>query len=400
MLSFKNYISESSKVTALKHLYHPEELIYLEGHSGVNTAIEFLRQTLVALHSKDSNIKVSRKIDGAPSCVFGHIDGKFFVGSKSVFNANPKINYTEKDIEQNHSESPGLAAKLRIALEYLPKVVPNNNIIYQGDFLFDDDIKKSNKINGEESYVFRPNTITYAVEKSSDLGKSIGIAKMGIVIHTYYMGLSDSAKFLPDLSKFKHHKDVFFTGAKVELGDKFLLSDELSATISGLIVQLQKTNDFLESKKFYSAITPIVATVITKFHNKLVREGTTISPEKTYKEFVEYFTEELKKDVNKVKTDAAKNRKLAALQNELDILEKNKDGFILSLKMYALMLEVKTILVNQFNSVKMFGTFIGNDGGFVPTNDEGFVVIGDGNVIKLVDRFEFSRINFNLVKDW
>ena len=31
-------------------------------------------------------------------------NGKFFVGTKSVFNVTPKINYTTRDIAKNHSE--------------------------------------------------------------------------------------------------------------------------------------------------------------------------------------------------------------------------------------------------------------------------------------------------------
>ena len=36
--------------------------------------------------------------------------GKFFVGTKSVFNATPKINYTNADIKRNHGGA--LADKL------------------------------------------------------------------------------------------------------------------------------------------------------------------------------------------------------------------------------------------------------------------------------------------------
>ena len=49
-------------------------------------------------------------------------NGKFFVGTKSVMNKVPKINYTMEDIEMNHGQAPGLAVKLRHALNYLPSL--------------------------------------------------------------------------------------------------------------------------------------------------------------------------------------------------------------------------------------------------------------------------------------
>jgi len=50
-----------------------------------------------------------------------------------VFNANPKLNYTEEDIDNNHP-SEGLNAKLKVALRYLPKLGIEG--VLQGDMMF------------------------------------------------------------------------------------------------------------------------------------------------------------------------------------------------------------------------------------------------------------------------
>ena len=44
------------------------------------------------------------KWDGAPAIICGinPENGKFFVGTKSVFNKTPKINYNISDIRKNH----------------------------------------------------------------------------------------------------------------------------------------------------------------------------------------------------------------------------------------------------------------------------------------------------------
>ena len=55
--------------------------------------------------SSRSSVNVTVKWDGAPAVFVGTNpeNGKFFVGTKSVFNKNPKINYSISDIQKNHS---------------------------------------------------------------------------------------------------------------------------------------------------------------------------------------------------------------------------------------------------------------------------------------------------------
>ena len=46
-------------------------------------------------------------------------------------------------------------------------------------------------------------------------------------------------------------------------------------------------------------------------------------------------------------------------------------------------------------------TFIRTDNGYRVTAPEGFVAIDQmGDAVKLVDRMEFSRANFNAAKNW
>lgn len=400
MIPFSKYIIESSEIKALKHLYHPEELIFLSGSVGVSNAIKFIEDVSDVLRKKNSSVRVSRKFDGAPSLVFGHHNGKFFVGSKSVFNASPKINYTISDIEKNHSESPGLASKLKVALEQMKKVCPKNDMIYQGDFLFDESDIKIKKISGEDHYVFRPNTISYAVKLDSPMGKNIRRAKMGIVIHTYYLGLSDSAKFLPNLGKFTPSPDVFYIDAEVDLGDDVLLTvtdyDKLHADLS----EIKKINEQLKKASFYESLDPNISTIITTFNNKVIRENSKLSPEEALKNLIEFISDKWKKEIDKVKTQESKTKKISERDGMILSINKNKASYLLAFKMYNDLIECKEILIKQFNRMKQFGTFIEDGKTFVPTNDEGFVAISDSGVVKLVSRMEFSRLNFTIAKTW
>ena len=143
------------------HLEHPEDSVLL-GKKSVQQVINFLR---------DRNSTVSVKWDGAPAIVFGTNpeNGKFFVGTKSVFNkVKVKINYTHADIEKNHGDKPTVASILHMCMEKLPKL----NGVYQGDF-----------IGFCGTNEFTPNTITYSF--SDNVDQSIVFAA-----HTAYDGPS------------------------------------------------------------------------------------------------------------------------------------------------------------------------------------------------------------------
>ena len=113
MIDFKTFLieaEEEQKGKALKHLTHVEDHIIHNGHEGVATADQHLNDVHNMLLGKNTSSHASVKFDGAPSIVFGHHPqtGHFFVATKSAFNKNPKINYSDEDIEKNHGHAPGL----------------------------------------------------------------------------------------------------------------------------------------------------------------------------------------------------------------------------------------------------------------------------------------------------
>ena len=100
------------------HLEHPEDAI--------------LTGDLDVLDWFVNRGTLSVKVDGAPAIVWGTnpANGKFFVGTKSVFNkVKIKINHTHDEINQNHSGS--VAEILHTCLDCLPR----DERIIQGDFI-------------------------------------------------------------------------------------------------------------------------------------------------------------------------------------------------------------------------------------------------------------------------
>ena len=115
MINFKKFLSESSNDDKLTHLEHVEDHVVHGGSEGFAHAFHTLNGVHEKLKGKDNDTKITMKYDGSPSVVFGkHPEsGKFFVGSKSVFNKKPKLNYTHEDIQKNHGHSAGLVSKLK-----------------------------------------------------------------------------------------------------------------------------------------------------------------------------------------------------------------------------------------------------------------------------------------------
>ena len=198
------------------HLEHIEDIVVTDGYEGGKAVIEYFRGLLLTLKGSSSEaMSVTVKWDGAPAVVCGTNpdNGKFFVGTKSVFAQAAKINYTKKDIANNHGTDE-LGQKLLKCLVHLKKL--NIQGVVQGDMLFrDEDITRKN-IESKPHITFTPNTITYAVPEGGDLGKQIDRAKIGIIFHTTYNGetLADmTASGGADVSSFTKSNDVFFDNA-------------------------------------------------------------------------------------------------------------------------------------------------------------------------------------------
>ena len=198
------------------HLEHIEDIIITDGYVGGQAVVEYFRGLLLTLKGTSSEaMSVSVKWDGAPAVVCGTNpdNGKFFVGTKSVFSKTPKINYTKKDIATNHGTDE-LGQKLLKCLVHLKKLDIQG--VVQGDLLYTDDGITRKNINGKPHLTFTPNTITYAVPEDGDLAKQIDGAKLGIIFHTTYAGDSlatMNAQGGADVSSFTQSPDVFFDNA-------------------------------------------------------------------------------------------------------------------------------------------------------------------------------------------
>ena len=220
------------------HIEHPEDTI--------------LTGDLSVLDSFLSEGYLSVKIDGAPAIVWGinPANGKFFVGTKSVFNkVKIKINHSHEEIDQNHVGQ--VATILHSCLDWLP----HTDGIFQGDFI---------GFGGSDEYT--PNTITYKFPTVID--QNIIIAP-----HTFYTAESDLRDAIAHPMKFTITDTVYckfvkprariFSGNYITCAGSF---DDISEPIMFAKVMAQNVH-FVDDKQ---------AKKIKQQLNKCIRENTPI----------------------------------------------------------------------------------------------------------------------------
>jgi len=403
MFSFKGFFTKEKNT----HLEHVEDDIINRGSKGGENAINFLKSIRNMLAgSSGKKVNMSVKWDGAPAIICGinPENGQFFVGTKAVFNVNPKINYTTSDIRRNHSGD--LADKLTIALRELKKL--NISGILQGDFLFSKSDLKTATIDGESMITFTPNTITYAVPVDSDIGKKIKRARMGIVFHTSYSGktMKDLKAGFGTVSGRSGISSVFLADAayKDVSGSAKLTKAELSTFNARLRMaegSLSKAGPMLDTMNKSDSLS--VGFRLKTFFNHYIRntQGNMAKVKTLVEMFREYYENFLKAEIDSRKTDSGKQKYRDLLKTNLRFIDRNKQSLYFAIASHVTLQNAKNFLVSKLSEIQSIGHFLRTPNGYKVTAPEGFVAVDKtAGAVKLVDRLEFSRANFVAEKDW
>ena len=395
------------------HMEHIEDEIINHGVPGGRAAINFLRsiRDMLAGASR-SSVNMTVKWDGAPAIFAGvdPSDGKFFVAKKSVFNVNPKLYKTNKEIDDDLSGQ--LNAKFKVALKEFSKL--NIKGVLQGDLMFTNDIGKT-KIDGVSYITFQPNTIVYAIPSDSDFAKTINKAKIGVVWHTTYKGKdlpSMKASFGADIRKLTNTSSVWMDDATYkDVSGKATFNSSETASITKILSETGKTFQRINApmlKKFLdlqSSMTgQLVGASYKTYYNSKVRVGEPVkNPSKYAKEYGDFVEKVLQKQVDKLKTPKGK-AKYENIQKEYTReIKKHIRNLEQMVRFQNLLIDAKMQIVKKLNSVKQLtNTFIRTNNGYKVVNPEGYVAIDrvSGNAVKLVDRMEFSFNNFTAIKTW
>jgi hypothetical protein len=410
MISFKEYLLNESKNL---HMTHAEDAVIDGGVNGTRNVINYFRGIRDMLSGKSSaSVNLSVKWDGAPALFAGidPRDGKFFIAKKGVFNKNPKIYKTAKEIDDDDSVKGDLNAKFKVALAELSKLGIEG--VVQGDFLFTNEDLSKTTIDGESYITFHPNTIVYAIPENSALAKRISKSKIGVVWHTRYRGQdfeSMSASFGETIaSNFKEVNSVWAVDAVFEdkSGSATMTQDETDGITkilsdAGRVFRTVRANILRELAE-NSELNMRVNTYI----NSKIRQGSSVGDPKGFViELVQYIQEYYQKEMDKKKSEQGKrvqkDKSDAALKMFTPANQKEIEKVFV---LYNHIVDAKHFLLNKLNQVQGMKTFLKTNRGYEVTNPEGFVVIDrlGKNTLKLVDRLEFSKANFSpeYIKGW
>lgn len=395
------------------HLEHIEDLVFNEGYLGAQRALNYLEsvRAMLAEGAGAASARITVKWDGAPAVICGTdpVDGRFFVGTKSVFaKTDPKVCKTPGDIKKFYGDRPELAEKLSLALKYLSKLGIGG--VLQGDLMFAPGDLEQTTIDGEDVYVFTPNTISYAVPVNSELGKRIAAAKIGIIFHTAYDGSSlpeMTASFGAEVSGLNRSKDVWFDDATYkDLTGVASLTPQENRQIASVLRAGATTLKKVEKNKFDIILgNPEFSQFIKPFINNMVRGGEQVGePIKFLNDFLDFYRSKMQEQIDKLKSgpeSRAAQARIEKIEQNEKFVEDNTNTLLGILAVYKRIIEAKMLILRKLQTIESIGTFLKTDTGYRVTAPEGFVAIGhDGGAVKLVDRIEFSRQNFLATKAW
>ena len=397
-----------ANITQLKHLEHIEDEMLNHGVDGCWAAVSAMKEMLRMLGKQPSSGYMQTKWDGAPAVICGvhPYTGRFFVGTKSVFNKeNPKICFFDDDIDTFYDGD--LAVKLKASLKYFKELGISG--VVQGDLMFTTKDKKYETVEGEDLVTFTPNTITYGCPVDSDMGKAISRAEIGVVFHTHYAGddlATMAAKPGADVSS--KIQECVVINNDTQMSDVSVESHKLKTFESNVTVidqMCRKSGKFLDhlvdnmdtkgDKKFH------VASYLKQFFNAEIKASRTINdPNRALKSLGEFYHEKMGKEVAKMKSPQKQAERRKMLYDGLTYLEDNEEEFHAMFNLYRKIQENKQIVIDALDKLESFKTFVRTEQGYKVTSPEGYVLHHNGDMIKLVNRIEFSYINFTLAKQW
>ena len=366
-------IDQLSVVTEAKgHLDHPEDLIFLGGSQGANSAVDAIVNTV-------KNPKtITIKWDGYPALIFGRgPDGKFSIMDKHMFNKkdgsgravySPEM-FVKYDMDRGveRTQLHQLIAEIWPGLEK----ADSGKGYYWGDLLFSQPLQPQK--DGLYHFKANPNGIAYTVDPKSEIGKELTGKQAGIVVHQFIpptaMTTDEATPLNGTIGKLKNNSNVAIVPAKMPITPSLKIDNSLVKNAKSAIDKYGRAVDQLMStapqaaSAFQSLFTTYInKRIVSKNLNDLV-DG-----------FMEYFN-------SRPMTDSMRNKLSQHLQA-------NQTGLVGAFTIWVELYKLKMAVVEQLNKAAESAPVQGylQDG---TRTQEGFVSQG----LKFVDRMGFSAQN-------
>ena len=402
------------------HLEHIEDLMLMFGEDGVKESFKYI-DDLVRTFSGDpkNSRRFSTKWDGSPAIFCGPdpFDGEFFVAKKGIFNKTPQL-FKSLDEIKNDNIADGLKKVFTYVFKYMKPLYDSGKLkdVVQGDFLFHEGTRKIvNDVHKEKCIVFKPQLISYCIPDHDELYDAAKNCKVCVVIHARYpitnaKTVQDlSVNFGFDASEHSNRDILILTPFTSELGSSMMITKAEKSklinwkrTATRTLPQCSKfLNEISESYEDSWSITYL----IKQYFNTRVREGQKVnSAKKFYEDFVEYWEEKFRKEIDKKASAKAKAKWRKQMFDGIVYLKKNKSSFIHMVALYNTIQNIKNIFVPKLEAGERFRTYYYDEktGTYDVGNQEGYVAIRESDkAVKLVQRLGgFSQRNFNEMKSW
>jgi hypothetical protein len=263
-----------------------------------------------------------------------------------------------------------------------------------------------NNIDGQSMITFTPNTITYAMPVNSAVGRKIARARMGIVFHTQYVG-NKMSELNANFGYVRGIRSGSVWVPSAEYKDASGSASFNRAEVSQFNAQLRMAQGSLSKagpmlNQFDSRDELSVGFKIKTYFNSIVRGTQGMGSVKQLVDgFEPYYTSFIDKEIDNRKTEKGKAPYIKAKADNIKFIQRNKQSLYFAIATYITLQNCKNIVVRKIAQIQSIGHFLKTDNGFKVTSPEGYVATDKiGNVVKLVDRLEFSRANFTIAKDW
>lgn len=407
------------------HMTHIEDLVILGGAEGIEHALDTFNSLYDELKGETprSQRRVSVKIDGAPAVFvwssFPGLDGPG-LATKGLFAKTPKAAYNHELIDQYFGHAPDLAKKMHAMFNHILDLGIPEGQIWQGDFLYDRDSVKLKTIDDEAYYIFHPNTLVYAVPVHSEIGARMEESDIGVVWHTVYTGDSVenvTPSFSAKAENLNHVPGVFSTDPYVKsIAGEVTMTAEETAAMDNKLEEAEALAQQLTSHPQYEAVVndeAFISSFFTVFQNATIRGGKKVPDAETFiADFtswaVDKITSAAEKKIAGLKTERGQNAARQKMEQDLQTvqqtIEDNEDVLILIIELITLFTDIKETFTRKMDALGGFQAYLQmKSGEFRRTGQEGFAISDiSGNVVKFVDRTEFSFANFSadVQKGW
>ena len=109
------------------------------------------------------------------------------------------------------------------------------------------------------------------------------------------------------------------------------------------------------------------------------------------------------KKIDGYKTQAKQDEFNDKLVQGVKFIKEHVPAIVAVYDLYLKIIQAKVIIVKKLAQISQIPTFKETENGYEVTGEEGFVAVDSfdsGKGLKLVNRMEFSRINFTAEKEW